>query len=254
MKWKDVETPVRIEMLGTGSAFAKQYDNNNALVTINGFRLLVDCGVTAPRVLYQMNIEYPEIDGILITHLHADHVGGLEEIALKMKYVHHQKPVLFITKPLAEQLWQYTLRGGMENPAEQLFSLDDFFEIRYLEEGVAAELYPGLTAELIRTEHIVGKLSYSILFNSKLFYSSDTLFNPELLLHMYEARGCKYILHDCQLYDPPAVHCTLSQLLTLPEELQQIIWLYHYGDVKDQFIGKTGAMRFMEQRVPYHFP
>ncbi len=245
---------MHIRMLGTGSAFSKKYDNNNALVTYAGHRLLIDCGVTASRALHQMQVELPEISGVLITHLHADHVGGLEEYGLRMKYVYNKKPILFITEELATLLWERTLRGGMEDAVEGLVKLEHFFDVVFLPEDQAIEIFPGFYVELIRTQHIPGKLSYSLFLNHELFYSSDIVFTPELLTDIYEQRNCKYILHDCELSSNPTVHCTLNQLLTLPQELQSKIWLYHYGDTMESFIGKTGAMRFMVQKFDYHFP
>lgn len=39
---------LQLQMLGTGSAFAKKYFNNNALLGDGSFTLLIDCGITAP--------------------------------------------------------------------------------------------------------------------------------------------------------------------------------------------------------------
>src|SRR3982074_1147612 len=116
-----------IQMLGTGFAFSKKYYNNNALVQCNGFNLLVDCGFTAPRALHDLNIKPHQIDGVFITHLHADHIGGLEEFAFQMMYTYKKKPVLFIPKALRHGLWEYSLKGGLENPAENINSLEHYF-------------------------------------------------------------------------------------------------------------------------------
>ncbi len=43
---------LELQMIGTGSAFAKTYFNNNALLTDGAFTLLIDCGVTAPLALH----------------------------------------------------------------------------------------------------------------------------------------------------------------------------------------------------------
>jgi ribonuclease BN (tRNA processing enzyme) len=77
---------IELIMVGTGSGFSKKYYNNNALFNLNGYRLLVDCGHTAHRSLNELGLSWNhDIDGILITHIHADHVGGLEEVALDGK-------------------------------------------------------------------------------------------------------------------------------------------------------------------------
>jgi len=244
---------VQIQMIGTGSAFAKKYDNNNALVTCNGYRLLIDCGITAPRALNRLGIPFDHVDGVLITHLHADHVGGLEEFAFQMKYVYQRKPVLYVAEPLQIPLWENTLKGGMENLAENLNGLSSYFHVRPLAEGAATEIHPGLVTELIRTEHIPGKLSYSLILNHGLFYSADIRFNRKLLEWLAEERRCRYILHDCQLAGPETVHATLEQLLTLPETIQRRIYLMHYGDDMEAYVGRTGAMRFLRQGQTYEF-
>ncbi|MDF2718574.1 MAG: beta-lactamase protein, partial [Paenibacillus sp.] len=69
---------MEIRMIGTGQAFAKKYFNNNALVTCNGYTLLIDFGITAPLAMHHMNVPLDAIDGVFVTHLHADHIGGFE--------------------------------------------------------------------------------------------------------------------------------------------------------------------------------
>ncbi|CAM4256220.1 MBL fold metallo-hydrolase [Paenibacillus tarimensis] len=241
---------MKIQMLGTGSAFAKKYYNNNALLTAEAFTLLLDCGITAPAALHRLGIPLASLDGILISHLHGDHVGGLEEIAFRMKFELQRKPVLYIPEPLADTLWNHTLKGTMQT--EEAQTLDDYFEVHRLGEGVVHPLHPGIQVELMQTEHIKGKSSYSFVFNDKLFYTADMRFAPELVTDMVRRRDC-IVFHDCQLHPPGAVHAALDELLTLPEDVQSRIYLMHYGDDRDDFVGRTGAMTFVEQHQEYEF-
>jgi len=238
-----------ITMIGTGSAFAKVYDNNNAVIDVDGYRLLVDCGITAPAALHKLGISFGGLDAVLISHTHADHVGGLEEFAFQMMFVHQRKPVLYIPSPLREPLWEHTLKGGLVQGALQ--TLDDFFDVRELAVGKPAKLAPGLVIEPIRTEHIEGRLSYSFLINERCFYSADMIFNRELLEQLVNERGVRSIFHDCQLTAPGTVHACLDELLTLPESIQTITRLMHYGDTMQQYIGRTGCMTFVEQGKSY---
>ncbi|GIQ61444.1 MBL fold metallo-hydrolase [Paenibacillus cisolokensis] len=239
---------VHIQMIGTGSAFAKRYDNNNALIETGSRTLLLDCGITCPSALYRLGRHFGEIDAVLISHIHGDHVGGLEEYAYQMKYVYKRKPVLYVPAPLVAPLWEHTLKGGMES--EEADSLTHYFDVYPLEEGEESELLPGLRVKPLRTRHVPGKISFSYVINGTFFYSADMRFDPDLLERL-DREGIRTIFHDCQLHPPGEVHAALPELLTLPERLQEKIWLMHYGDDKEAFEGRTGRMRFVEPHVRY---
>ncbi|MWC26796.1 MBL fold metallo-hydrolase [Paenibacillus sp. MMS18-CY102] len=241
-----------ITMIGTGSAFAKRYYNNNAIIDADNFRLLLDCGITGPAALHQLGIRFGDLDAVLVSHTHGDHVGGLEELAFQMMFVHQRKPVLYLPQPLREPLWEHTLKGGLTQGPLQ--SLDDFFDVREMPVGEPTEIAPGLVVEPILTEHIEGRLSYSFLINGTFFYSADMKFNPTLLQQLVDERGVALIFHDCQLIAPGVVHACIDELLTLPEHLQSITKLMHYGDTMPEFIGRTGRMSFVEQGVTYKLP
>ncbi|WP_424765924.1 MBL fold metallo-hydrolase [Paenibacillus sp. sgz302251] len=239
---------MHIQMIGTGSAFAKKFDNNNALIETNGFRLLVDCGITLPKALHRLGMSFTELDAIIISHIHGDHVGGLEELAFQMMFKFKRKPVLFIADTLIEPLWEHTLRGGLTQ--DPLNRLEDFFEVRPLKENQPYELHPGLQVKLLQTKHIPGKRSYSLLFNDRFFYSADMRFDSQLLDVLVD-QGVNTIFHDCQLESPGVVHASLEELLTLPASIQKRTWLMHYGDAMEEYEGLTGHMRFVQQHKRY---
>ncbi|XID95277.1 MBL fold metallo-hydrolase [Paenibacillaceae bacterium WGS1546] len=240
---------MKIRMIGTGSAFAKTFYNNNALITAGGRKLLLDCGITAPRALHELGCAFGDLDAALITHIHADHIGGLEEFAFQMKFVYGRKPALFLADELVEPLWEHSLKGGLQQ--EEAVALEDYFDVRPLKPGLRHEVAPGLRVELIPTRHIPNKPSFSMLFNDVFYYSGDTVFDADLLEHLVRRRGVRLLFHDCQLHPPGAVHACLPQLLTLPADLQRRIRLMHYGDDQPDFVGRTGLMAFVEQHVEY---
>ncbi|TVY06728.1 MBL fold metallo-hydrolase [Paenibacillus cremeus] len=244
---------LQIQMIGTGSAFAKTYYNNNALVYTKHFTLLIDCGATAPRALNELQIPLPNIDAILISHIHADHVGGLEELAFQYMYNFKRRTKLFVPAALEVPLWEHSLRGGLENIAEGIHKLSDYFDVIPLPEREPVAIHPELTIELLPTEHIPHKPSYGFLLNERVYYSADSRLNGTLLTELFEKRGCEHFLHECQLGGSNIVHATLDELLTLPEALQRNVLLMHYGDNMTDFIGKTGWMRFIEQFKTYEF-
>src|SRR5713101_45869 len=65
---------MKISVLGSGST------GNAVLLVANGTRVLVDAGLSAREIARRMSLlgEDPNaLDGILITHEHGDHAGGL---------------------------------------------------------------------------------------------------------------------------------------------------------------------------------
>jgi len=79
---------LKINFVGTGSAFTMDNYQTNALVTLdNGYRLLVDCGGDVRRALRQhAGATHSDIDGVYISHLHNDHIGGLEWLAFAARF------------------------------------------------------------------------------------------------------------------------------------------------------------------------
>lgn len=250
---------MEITMIGTGSAFSKRFYNNSALVTFySGYNLLIDCGHSVPKGLEAKGIPWESIDGILITHTHADHIGGLEEAALYNKFVlNNRKMDLFVPEEIGESLWEESLKGGLKYGGGKNLSLSDYFNIRLvfgppggnqIRRGVSSSI------ELIKTNHVQGMKSYAVGLcergERKIFYTSDTVFDKDLIAFATSNRY-ERIFHDCQLYTG-GVHASLEELLEgVPETVQRRIILMHYGDDMEDFIGKTGDMQFARQGCTY---
>lgn len=244
---------IYLQMLGTGDAFSTKYYNNNAVLQDHGYTLLIDCGVTAPQAIKALGKSFQEVTETLITHIHGDHIGGLAELAGTPSQGPHGKKTLLLAETLIEPLWQHPLLEPLHRKGGT-GSLADVFNVKPLMPDTPYTLSPSLTLELIRTPHMPGKASYSLLLNECVFYSADLTFQPELLLHLVHNRGITKILHDCQLSGRGQVHTTLKELMSLPEEIRKLIMLMHYSDEKPKFEGNTGEMEFLEQQVTYRLP
>ncbi|MNJ49800.1 ribonuclease Z [compost metagenome] len=240
---------LHLQMIGTGGAFAKKNFNNNGLLSTENYTLLIDCGNTASLALHEVGVSPETIDAVLITHIHGDHVGGLEEFAFYMNLVHQRRPVLYIAEDLITPLWEHTLKGAMGNSGDS--SIEDYFDVVALQKEVTTTLAEGLTIRLIQTPHMPGKSSYSLVINDTIFYSSDMTFQPQLLKQLVYDENVTQIFHEVQLKGVGAVHTTLAELLTLPIEIQKMISLMHYDDDKDSYSQKIGEMRFLEQQKVY---
>src|SRR6266446_11002407 len=71
-----------LTMLGSGSA------GNSALIATNHCRLLIDGGLSARQLVLRLalcGVAPNELDGVLLTHEHGDHVCGLEVLCRKFQ-------------------------------------------------------------------------------------------------------------------------------------------------------------------------
>lgn len=236
-------------MIGTGNAFAKNYFNNNALIESVQEKILIDCGTTLPFALYQQGFSFNDLDGVIVSHIHADHIGGLEIYAYQMKYQYKRIPKLYIANNLLDILWHNSLKGGLQQTDDE--TIHDYFNVIPLEPNKDYTIASGLNIKLIPTRHIPNRSSYSLLLNESFFYSADCIFERDLLLELHEQKVHTFY-HDCQFSEPGTVHTTLSELKTLPISLQKKIKLMHYADNMMDYINEVSPMSFVKQGERVH--
>lgn len=244
-------TSFDITFIGVGSAFSKIHNNNNILIEVNNKKYLIDCGIKTPQALHDMGIQLNDIDGIIISHIHADHTGGLEEVGFMGKFILNKKFKLIIADDLVKPLWDNTLSGGMRDSDDGQVTLEDYFEIVPYDDLMKFNV-ESLDILPIKTIHVNElKPNYSFLLDDRVFYSSDMLFDEALLTEIKEV---EVIFHDVQFFKG-GVHCSLEELETLPSEIRQKIKLMHYGDNFKDFEQKVQElnMRFVNQGEKFTF-
>ena len=229
--------------IGTGSAFSKRYFQTNVLVVKGNDHLLIDCGTLCPYALEKnYGLELKHIDNLLLTHPHADHIGGVEELALVDRYVKKQKCNLVITDEFKQLLWNESLKGGLKVNEEGPLTLDDYFVQIKPEQIVAQpfEIYEAnvgsINVKLFRTRHVtcsdpeVFQISYGLMIDDRVLYPCDTQFNPEQLDYLVHNFPVKVIFHDCDISGySEGVHASYAQLKTLPDEIKAMTYLCHYN-------------------------
>jgi ribonuclease BN (tRNA processing enzyme) len=230
---------VSIKFMGTGSAFSKKYGNTSALVTVennNGVikKLLIDCGRTTPDDLNNQGVSWKEIDAIFITHLHGDHVFGLEEAGFYSRYV--DKRLMHLIFPhikLKNDLWDKVLKGTMMNgDLPRIMTFEDYFTYESVNNEDQYFFFNDVMFSVYPTFHIRHKKSYGLIIGERDFiiYTGDSLLNKDLI-EMSLANDCQAVFHDCQLFSNlERVHASIDDLLTLDETCRRSIHIMHYGD------------------------
>ncbi len=226
----------RLKFLGSGSAFTVGADNfhsNMLLINEENQKLLLDCGSDIRFSLYQAGLSYEDITDIYISHLHADHAGGLEYIGFSSKFNPRcNKPNLYLSQDLAKELWEHTLSGGMRYIEGDIANLETFFNVREIDVN-RFFTWDGINFKLVKVVHVKNKYSimpsYGLFFminNQNVFLTTDAQLNL-CLEEFYEKADI--IFHDCETSQfPSKIHAHYEELLKLPQNIRSKMWLYHY--------------------------
>lgn len=120
---------IDLHFLGMGSAFCPQLGNTSAYFQKNGALYLLDCGSLVFGALLKSGVlSSVQSITVLITHLHADHVGSLGTLISHCKHITHLPiRVVHAEEKIADLLRlngitdeQYTLHTGLQYRDDQL--------------------------------------------------------------------------------------------------------------------------------------
>jgi ribonuclease BN (tRNA processing enzyme) len=82
------------------------------LFTSEKYNLLIDTGDVISRALITNGINFNSLNGILYTHLHADHFSGLPALIVQMKMMNRNEPLdIFIHESLKTVVEDFLLRS-----------------------------------------------------------------------------------------------------------------------------------------------
>jgi len=258
---------------GVGSAFSKRHYQTNLIIIKGNDHLMVDCGTKTPQALFDLGISVLDINNYFVTHSHADHVGGLEEVMLLNRYVKGRKPNIIITETYQHLLWDMSLRGGTafnEDHEGRNLTFGDMWSINrpqwlanYPRETFETDL-GGLNIKIFRTNHTPGESptwqtafwSTGVILDNRVMFTSDTKFDRDLLEKYAVQFDLEMIFHDCQFMPPGGVHASIEELKTLDPKIKKKMVLVHYGDnweEKESLVEKYGFHSLAKQWQFYDF-
>ncbi len=206
-------------------------------------RVLLDCGAGTTGRLYDVGL-IDHVDGILISHLHTDHIAGLFDFLLHAMITGRKRPLTIVSPPgLAPILRAMNDAGAMvKDPAE----LYDFQLIESLQPETRIGSWH---VKGIPLDHTVYNLGYLLdTDQGSLFYTGDTR-QPSVP----EGLRADFVIHESTYADRHARlahdfgHSTASQAGRAAKLLgARSLFLTHIGSLEG-----TDAEIFREVRAAF---
>lgn len=249
---------MKIYPLGVGQGFSTKYFHNNYIISISNTNILIDAGTTLRFSLEASPYTYTDIDYILLTHFHFDHIGGLEEF-LQRRYwsttdKQNQKNQQIIIKECQLKQLESLLSPGLCN---QNLTLHDYCDIHTLsDEQSSLTIENTIEIKFIDTTnfHCEDMISFALQIydlskQQNILFSSDIkkLKNSNLKEQINQETVA--IFQDVDLtYNP--VHAHLTEVLSYyPDTCRPILYAMHYPDHAPNTFSQYN-LSFVQQGIP----
>jgi ribonuclease BN (tRNA processing enzyme) len=259
--------------LGVGGAFSKRHYQTNLLVVKGDDHLMIDCGTKTPQAFFELGLPIANVKNYFLTHSHADHVGGLEEVMLIARYGTNTRPNVWITESYQSLLWDMTLRGGSAFNEESSGKNLTFGDMWQVHRPSWLKNYPretwefhvgGINFKAFRTMHIPGNStswvdsswSTGLIIDNRILFSGDTKFDRAMIMEFDSLFAIETIYHDCQFFPAGGVHASIEELKTLPAKIKAKMVLMHYGDdweKKEALVAEYGFKALARQWSWYDY-
>ena len=217
---------MKITVLGSGSAFSSlSRFNSSCFVEAGMNKFLIDCGSDALRAIQKAGVALLSIQKIFITHLHADHCGGVPAVLTAMHVLGRKEPVeVYIPSTQLEftKIWLANVF---------IYNKKMSFETMLLPiEGGEINLRGDVKLEFMQTNHLekyleyaekagINARSFSMIVregNKKFFFSSDVGSIDEITQHL-----------DGSLSLIEAAHPTLEEMADISRKKSNSVFFTH---------------------------
>ncbi len=230
-------TGVTVTFVGSGDAFGSGGRAQTCIsVRAGGRHILLDCGATSLTALKSQSIEPGTVDVVVISHLHADHFGGLPLLVLDGQFARRTTPLHVLGPPGTTD----RLRAAMEVGYPGSTAVRRRFEI------IVDELAPDGTpweADDVRVrgwevDHASGAPPLCLRLETAgrvVGYSGDTAWTPALT---HAATEADLFAVEAYTYDKP-----------VPYHLDYRTLHTHAGELPAQRVVLTHMSAHMLRRV-----
>ena len=217
-----------LRLLGVGSSQAVELGSASAVLERDGEPLLmIDCGQEALTAYLAAYAAPPA--ALFITHVHMDHVGGLERLFYRIYFDPERRGRvrLYVPASVVPHL-QSRLADYPGVIAEGGANWWDAFQLVPVSRGF---WHAGLWFEVFPVRHHLPDTAFGLRLAGSLVWTGDTRPIPEMLARHADAG--ELVAHDCALVGNPS-HSGVDDLeREYDARLRARLLLYHYGSAAD---------------------
>ena len=228
-----------LRFLGVGSSQAVELGSASAVIESGGRpHLMIDCGQEALTAYFESYGEAP--DSIFITHVHMDHVGGLERLFYKTYFDPQRRGRvrLYVPATVVPYL-QSRLADYPGVIAEGGANWWDAFQLVPVSRGF---WHAGYWHDVFPVRHHAPESAYGLRLEGCVVWTGDTRPIPEMLARFADAG--ELIAHDCALVGNPSHSGADDIEREYDAALRSRFVLYHYGSA-----GEGDALALRGHRI-----
>jgi ribonuclease BN (tRNA processing enzyme) len=241
---------VKLFVLGVGDTFTEKHVTHSLLLEHEGFRLAIDCPDSYRRVLRQArdkagpahasSLDLFAIDDVLVTHVHGDHMNGLEGVGF-FKHFAQKRPLrLHTIAPVKDAIWPERLAAPMgrlwNGSSFRELAFEDYFAWNEVSLDRATTIGPFTIRARLTKHHVPTSALLVEAGGVRIGISSDTAFDPSLVAWLAEA---DLVVHETN--HGPA-HTAYADLLGLDPAVKRKMRLIHYPDEFDVAASEIPAL------------
>jgi len=243
---------MQLTLLGTGCPNV-DLDRHGPANLVDGgpsSRLLVDCGSGVTHRLLEAGCPGSQLDALLLTHLHSDHIVDLFQLIISSWHQGRERPQRIFGPPGTKKfvdglmkLWAPELRQRIAHEKRPSGAALDAEVIEIHNNDTLK--FNNITVHVVAVNHLPVRHAFGFIFetsNARLAISGDTTYCPALIK---AAKGVDMLVHEVLIHrELPIIEGMRSA--------ETVTAMQAYHTVSDQ-VGKVASEARAEKLVLTHF-